>query len=374
MLNTIKKAVKQGCSNQFDEETNRRIAVINIFTAVGVSLPLCFGIYSLFISYWSMGILLLLISGSLVVARALTDPAHPPSEQPLPSSILIGSLFALMTLLIVTGGHDNTGVMWIYIMPPVALFFGGLWVGSIITGIFLCTISVLLFYPDNQLLQTTYSLSFKIRFLLSLLTTVLFSAVYEYTRQRSIQRIQNLNDKFEHLAMHDVLTELPNRRFIQEELNRELARSERNKSPLSIVLCDIDKFKQVNDTYGHECGDQILRYFARTLNESVRKQDLVARWGGEEFLIILPDTPGESAEHLAESVRQKLERSQYHNGEISLNVTASFGVCELESGNTTSQALSDADEALYVAKRQGRNRVVNARRTSIQTEQAPGDN
>lgn len=365
MLKKITKAIKQGCSNQYDDDTNRRIAVVNIFTVVGVSLPLCFGIYSLFISYWSMGILLLLISGFLAIARLLTNAALPSNEQPLPSSILIGSLFALMTLLVVTGGHDNTGVMWIYILPPVAFFFAGLWVGVLITIVFLCTISVLLFYPDNQLLQTTYSLGFKIRFLLSLLTTVLFSAVYEYTRQRSIQRIQNLNSEFQHLAMHDALTELPNRRFIQEQLERELSRAKRTNTPLSILICDIDKFKQVNDTYGHDCGDKILRYFAKTLNSSVRKQDLVARWGGEEFLIILPDTPVESAEHLAESVRNILQSTQYQDESITLRVTASFGVTELTGDKSISQVLSEADEALYEAKRRGRNMVKRAPNSEI---------
>ena len=333
--------------------------MINLFTVVGVLLPLCFGAYSFLIDFWSMGLLLLLISGALVVARLVLNPEDPPYEQPLPAAILIGSLFALMILLIVTGGYDNSGVMWIYILPPVALFFGGLKIGMSILGVFVCTITVLLFYPDNQLLQTTYTLSFKIRFLLSLLTTILFSAVYEYTRQRSIQRIQNLNNKFEHLAMHDVLTELPNRRFIQEELARELARATRNNAACSVVLCDIDKFKQVNDEHGHDCGDKVLRYVAETLSASVRKQDLVARWGGEEFLIVLPDTPAESAAHLAEAVRNRLATHRYDPENLSLLVTASFGISEMNSQKTVNQALSEADEALYAAKRQGRNRVAN---------------
>ena len=360
MLRKIRKTLNHGDSSQFNEETNRRIAVINLFTSVGVLLPLCFGVYSFLIDFWSMGALLLLISGALVTARIFLDPSRPPNEQPISATILIGSLFALMILLIVTGGYDNSGVMWIYILPPVALFFGGLRAGLIILSLFVCTITVLLFYPDNQLLQTTYTLSFKIRFLLSLLTTILFSAVYEYTRQRSIQRIQNLNNKFEHLAMHDVLTELPNRRFIQDELNRELARAKRNNSVFSLVLCDIDKFKQVNDDYGHDCGDQVLRYIADMLNGSVRKQDLVARWGGEEFLILLPDTPAQSAEHLAELVRYKLANHHYETENLTLRITASFGISELNCHKTINQALSEADEALYAAKRQGRNRVVNA--------------
>lgn len=363
LIGFVREASRIGCSARFDDDTNRRIVVINCLSVVGILLHFCFGVYSLVNDYLWMGVLLIVISIALIVARLILDTQRPSTEQFLPSSILIVSLFSLMVLLIVTGGNDNTGPMWIFVLPPVAMFFAGLQLGLRIIAVFVAIISVLLFYPDNQLLLTTYTTGFKVRFLISLLTTVAFSSLYEHSRNRSVERIQKLNEQYEHLAMHDVLTGLPNRRYMQKQLSQELARVKRSNSCTGVILCDIDNFKRFNDTYGHDCGDEVLKHFANTLCAGVREQDWVGRWGGEEFLFILPNTDVENTFQVAESVRESLYKDcSIYKGQA-LQISASFGVNVMTSTSHLDSLLTSVDEALYHAKKQGKNCAVKATST-----------
>ena len=159
-------------------------------------------------------------------------------------------------------------------------------------------------------------------------------------------------------ALVDGLTGLANRRSCEETLNAELARTERFPGPLALVVADLDDFKEVNDRYGHQAGDVVLREFASLLRESVRDIDLAGRWGGEEFLLVLPGTDLEGATHVADRVRRALA------GRIVLSVdgepipvTASFGVAAYPQTQTASALFAAADAALYEAKRTGKNRV-----------------
>jgi diguanylate cyclase (GGDEF)-like protein len=154
-------------------------------------------------------------------------------------------------------------------------------------------------------------------------------------------------------AVSDGLTGLANRRHTEERLAAEIARSERYGTPLSVVACDIDGFKAANDTYGHAFGDVVLQEFASVLRETLRDVDVSGRWGGEEFLLVLPETTLEGAIDAAERIRSAL---------VALDVgparmTASFGVAELTRGSDAAALVASADAALYQAKRGGKNRV-----------------
>ena len=159
-------------------------------------------------------------------------------------------------------------------------------------------------------------------------------------------------------ALVDGLTGLANRRSCEETLHAELARAERFPSPLAVVVTDLDDFKNVNDRFGHQAGDVVLREVAALLRETVRDIDLASRWGGEEFLLVLPGTDLEGAAHVAERVRRAL------TGRIVLSVagepipvTASFGVAAYPQAISVSELFAAADAALYEAKRMGKNRV-----------------
>ena len=164
------------------------------------------------------------------------------------------------------------------------------------------------------------------------------------------------------LSIRDPLTGLYNRRFIDEVFEREIQRSKRNKKDLSVVMVDIDKFKKLNDTYGHKAGDMILKTFASKMVENLRSSDVVGRYGGEEFIIIMPDTEKSKAVEVAERLRKILSSTEFTLPEgKNITVTASFGVATFpEDGSNIDRIVHIADERLYRAKKEGRNKVVSA--------------
>jgi diguanylate cyclase (GGDEF)-like protein len=163
----------------------------------------------------------------------------------------------------------------------------------------------------------------------------------------------------ERQALVDGLTGLANRRHADDSLVVELARAERFGAPLALILADLDDFKSVNDRYGHPTGDHVLREFAETLRGTVREIDLAARWGGEEFAVLAPGTDLDGAVQLAERIRAALEARVVRAPDGSrIAVTASFGVAAAPAESTPAELVGAADEALYGAKHDGKNRVV----------------
>lgn len=174
--------------------------------------------------------------------------------------------------------------------------------------------------------------------------------------------LEAANEKLYKLSCTDPLTDLFNRRHFNNVLKTEVARVSRYNFPVSLVVCDIDHFKRLNDDHGHFGGDEVLRGVASALGKVVRKADLIARYGGEEIAVVLSNTGKTGAANLAERLRAAIESTELSAGDAKLRVTASFGVATAEpKGDVTSstQLIHRADRALHVAKRRGRNRVVN---------------
>jgi len=166
------------------------------------------------------------------------------------------------------------------------------------------------------------------------------------------------NGKLEELSRTDPLTKLWNRRYLHEIIELERTRIKRAFEPFSFILMDIDHFKNVNDTHGHECGDYVLATMAVILRSAVRKQDLVGRWGGEEFLLFLPKTSLKGAITIAESVRKKIEDYPFTYSSKKIPVTATFGVSQYDESLSVDECIKLSDDALYEGKESGRNRVV----------------
>ena len=176
------------------------------------------------------------------------------------------------------------------------------------------------------------------------------------------QELEVANKRLKKLSITDGLTELFNHRHVHELLRDEFERSRRSHEPLAVAMIDLDRFKQVNDTYGHPTGDVILYETARIIRETAREIDRVGRDGGEEFIAILPNTDEDEAARFAERVRQAVEAHVYRDEGTELRMTCSSGVASFPAAGVEApeELLKSADEALYVAKESGRNRVVRA--------------
>ena len=157
-------------------------------------------------------------------------------------------------------------------------------------------------------------------------------------------------------ASHDNLTGLPNRDAYQKRLEDELARRHRYGSPLSLVVCDVDHFKRINDTYGHLAGDKVLQLLARSLRKNLRDVDFIARYGGEEFVILMPETTSADAYTAAEKLRTKIEQTPFNFRKERVPITMSFGISEFHALESPDTVFERADKALYKAKHEGRNR------------------
>jgi diguanylate cyclase (GGDEF)-like protein len=172
-------------------------------------------------------------------------------------------------------------------------------------------------------------------------------------------RMATLVEESRWMATTDALTGLLNRRAFLESTTREVARAKRYNEHLSVILLDVDHFKQINDKRGHAAGDMVLSAVGKLLNRTLRTCDIVARWGGEEFVLVLPNTSLDRAEDVAERVRGELAAAVITDGNgDAVPVTASFGVAAYSGAETLEQVIDRADRAMYLAKSGGRNRVV----------------
>ncbi len=177
--------------------------------------------------------------------------------------------------------------------------------------------------------------------------------------QQRLTDIEQLKNRIREQSIRDPLTNLFNRRFLNEFMERELALSRRNQKPLAVVMLDLDHFKQLNDQFGHQTGDKVIEMVAKHLLRQSRRTDILFRYGGEEFLVILPNTNATQARHLAENWRVHVEQAQVFAKHQAVNITLSAGVAVYpEHGTTAFNLIEAADEALYQAKAAGRNQVV----------------
>ncbi|ARN74077.1 GGDEF domain-containing protein [Oceanicoccus sagamiensis] len=178
----------------------------------------------------------------------------------------------------------------------------------------------------------------------------------ESASEQAEQRIEEQRKK----ALRDVLTQLPNREAYNIRLEQEFERWQRYRRPLTMMVCDVDFFKRVNDSYGHLAGDKVLRIIAKTLGKRLRKTDFIARIGGEEFVVLMPETEENQAFKVAEGVREAIARCPFHFKDQPVSITMSFGLSEFVEGDSGEKVFARADKALYQAKKGGRNRCILA--------------
>lgn len=175
--------------------------------------------------------------------------------------------------------------------------------------------------------------------------------------ENTADRLRSLLARQIYLGQRDVLTGLLNRRAYEEQINIQYTRWQRHNDGFAMLVADIDSFKQINDQFGHLVGDKVLKKVANLLKKSFRKYDLVARVGGEEFVIVLEKISLVDAKKVAEKACRLIQQANFHNSTHSIPVTLSIGVAEFKKGDKPADVFARADKALFKAKKQGRNRV-----------------
>jgi diguanylate cyclase (GGDEF)-like protein len=345
---------KQPSLNNSDIEGLHQSHVVSLFALVGMSITSIMGIIGLLNRSF-------ILASALFVASFVYFLAYYTYKKfnnvELSSSIVLYSLYLLMSYLVYTGGVDNTGPLWIFVVAPVSVFLHGLNRGLIEIALFVVIICFIMFIPIDTIAHTAYSTEFKFRLLSSFLTVTFLSALCEYSRNKSYQQTLELSKKYQQLANYDPLTQLSNRRDALFILKREQARTKRSREPFSIILCDVDHFKKINDQYGHNAGDKVLIEIAKIFTNSIREQDYVSRWGGEEFLFILPQTIPKNAHILAEKIQDRLKNHLVHYEREAIKVTVSMGIEQFHGNQSIDQIIKGADNYLYKAKNSGRNQI-----------------
>ena len=188
------------------------------------------------------------------------------------------------------------------------------------------------------------------------ITTYEFNGIHYVLTLTDITKLKKQADLLEYQATHDVLTKLSNRQKFNKELNYELQRSIRYEHDFIVAMFDIDHFKKVNDTYGHDIGDEVLINLSKIVEKTLRETDLLARWGGEEFMILLPETDIKNGLKILEKLRNLIQNTNLSN-KLESPITCSFGITKSIENDTLDIILKRVDIALYKAKENGRNRV-----------------
>lgn len=209
-------------------------------------------------------------------------------------------------------------------------------------------------FKDNPLLPEVASLHQHYR------TLAKHAEALVKDREYLTTQLVNMNRSLDLATRVDPMTGLANRRAIMEMLEQEFSRSHRHQRNTSIIMADLDYFKKVNEAYGFNTGDDVLVEVSRVLRGCLRQEDVCARWGGEEFLMLLPETPLQGALAAANKIRESVAMTEFKANRPGIHLTISLGVCEYQSDQNILEAIARADQAMFQAKLGGRNRTVVA--------------
>ncbi len=289
--------------------------------------------------------------------------------------VFVSACFFIFTWLSVhMGGVTSPTAAWMIVPPVVAMLIGGMRSSVFWTSASCLTLSALFALPllgvplprhqvpDLQALHFLSSVGL-------IVLVVTFVLLFEMTRTQGFIKLERALNFINELAIRDELTGVHNRRHLLSLIEVERSRSARVSRPFCLCLLDIDFFKRINDTYGHSAGDCVLRAFAGAVEEQIRDSDCFGRYGGEEFLLMLPETTIDAAAVLVERIRAAIEALRFADIDKALTMTVSLGVAEFRPGETIAQSIARADEALYLAKARGRNRVVFHGQADLSSQQ-----
>ncbi|MBY6191009.1 GGDEF domain-containing protein [Microbulbifer agarilyticus] len=337
-------------------ELRRRIQASGYMLIFALAITGAMGVIALMSADVVLSATLFAVAGIILLSYVGVNVAGPSRKTPM----LVGALLlVLFFYLLLSGGVNNTGLMWaVMLVPGFINLYGYKW-GTITLGGVGGATALILFYPDFPGLLAEYDTAHRARFIAVFGALTALTAILDSSRHQTQQMLHKLTAELENHASTDALTGLANRREAYRAIDEMERRNRELAGRYTVLIGDLDSFKAINDTYGHCFGDRILQDVAQTLQDNTRADDMVARWGGEEFLILLPNTDVQGGGILAEKLRHKVEAlsGQY---EEDVKISISFGVAEGGSNAKQSQLLAEADSRLYRAKDSGRNQVITA--------------
>lgn len=296
----------------------------------------------------------------VLIQSRVTEKLHDPSLT-LPQMLLASTVAAWAYTL------AGTSHAVVTLMQALALSFGIFGIDSrpaiycaayailifAITMIRQCLVDPLRYQAANDLLLFIFLVLIVVGIVIN---TMRVNRMRERIRSQK-QDLQQALARIEQLATLDELTGLPNRRFLQQALEAEALRSKRSPAPWCVALIDLDNFKRINDTRGHATGDEVLKWFAAQAKTFMRASDLVGRWGGEEFVVLMPGTSIEDGVHALQRLKSMMEARPSSPAPEGLTITFSAGVSQHAIHDTVAHTLELADQLCYAAKRNGRNRI-----------------
>lgn len=336
-------------------EENRRRLVLWFSSYIGGLVILIFSIKN-FQTNNIVVSLILATSGVLILLNAVTS--HFSRNTTVHCYISSIATAIMLFGLIYSGGHENTALYWLFPFPLVYFVLLGYKAGLALNIAVFVMALVLLNSPE--FIKGEYRPEESTRFLASFFIAVLLGFIAEVFRYRSQSNIKSFTSESQKLALIDDLTKLLNRRFLETVFYQRLQEQPLGHLPVGVILADIDDFKRINDTMGHVAGDHVLRDVAAFLKGSFREKDAVVRYGGEEFLILLPGTSLKDTVAVAEKIRSNIANMTISTEEVSnLQVTFSVGAAVCDKAFKLLDAIKTADNHLYQAKSTGKNKVVS---------------
>lgn len=317
---------------------NTRLLVF--LSYLGISLAILFA----FVSFWRGYTYLFFIKLGIASLYAL-NLVYLLRSKKTTAPCVIGFTLTVGMMVIAAKISGIYALFWIYVIPLLAFFLFGLRGGIVANVAALTVITISLFFHDSglaglQLAELDIALSY----------LVVMGMAFFYEKQK-----QEYATEVERISHVDPLTGAFNRRVLHAMLRREMQRAGRYTQPLSVIMMDIDRYKRINDRHGHKHGDHVLRNFAEIVRDNIRSSDCFVRYGGDEFIILAPNTDLNKAGHIADKIRRLVAT---HNFGRNRRATVSAGVAQCRCGEREEMFLHRADKALYRAKHRGRNRVI----------------
>ncbi len=373
MISTIKNKLIEGFQTDKDPFLYRRL----MLTAALLGITL-FAFTIFMVINYTRGDTLLVIIDLVTISISLCALYLLFVKKRVKEAGILGTsmLFTFLIVLSYLTKNHEFGLVWTLCFPLFVIPILGKVKGLIMIALFYSVLVPVVFMGIGEWDNGYWSFTSFMRFAASSLTVVFIAYFFESSTIAAYQLVLSNREKeikylekLENLSITDQLTGLYNRRFFDQQFEHEQEKVNRYGMPLCVIMVDIDYFKTINDRFGHQIGDNVLVEFSQLIKQGIRSTDILSRWGGEEFIALLPETSLANAAIIAEKLRKLVEEHVFSTAD---KLTASFGVAQVEKRQSTRRnAIQDVDAALYRAKREGRNRVVVFdSQTEVETESA----